>query len=81
MVGSRKLHRSAPQVRFGKRRSAKASVQTPALRRAALREGVGPSTSATASGAARARLPTGCWVMGLGGRRVAALGVPAWRAA
>ena len=77
--------RSEPQ-RYGEQRSARASVKTPALRRAAQREGVGPNTNPTASGAARAPRSIGCCVVGWGGRSVAGWGGPAsggpgWRAA
>ena len=48
----------------------------PALRRAAQREGVGPNTDPTASGAAGARLPTSCWGVGWGGRWVTGLESP-----
>jgi len=47
--------RSEPQ-RYGEQRSARASVQTRALWRAAQREGVRPNASATARSAARGRL-------------------------
>jgi len=65
--------RSEPP-RYGEQRSARASEWTPAPRRAAQREGVELKSSATASGAARTRLPTGCWGLRWGGRRLAGWG-------
>jgi len=53
----------------------------PEFRQAARRKAVGMYSRATASGAVRRRLPTGCWVVGWGGRRVAAWGSPAGRGA
>ena len=74
----REAPRGRPSERQRVQNSAKASVPTPALRRAAQREGPGPSTSATASGAARARLSSDCWVVGSGGRLVAGWEGPTW---
>jgi len=68
--------RRSERQRYGEQRSARASEWTPAPRRAAQREGFGTNTSATVRRAVRARLATGCWVVGWASRRVAGCGGP-----